>query len=300
MSDRMLVVLACAWILTPAGPASAQAAVTVAEDGGLARVEVQAIRLLASATLRAHGLAVSEQSDPEQLRPVDESTIRLLKGTGISRLFVLRIGGQLGRKIPLSMEEVDIDTLKPLCSATLVATGIEEAEKVVPRLAEAVLWRRPAEQTARLTTVTQREAEPNIKMPTENFWVVGASAYPGGFSLAWMREMQDLRLDVTLAGTGKFGDSGTGAGYFGIDVAWLPREQGISPYLGGGAGIVWVDNREGTGCRLEAGLELFRLHSVRVMAGADIIVPFYNAKTNNPIPGGAKTAYPGLQIRLAF
>jgi hypothetical protein len=62
---------------------------------------------------------------------------------------------------------------------------------------------------------------------------------------------------------------------------------------------VWVDDKEGSGGRLEAGIELLRLHSVRAFVGVELIVPFYDPRADGGLPGN-KRVYPAIGARIGF
>ena len=101
--------------------ADATAAVVVADDGGLDAPAVRAIRSVTAAELRKHGVAVSDGALAEPVQSVDAHLAAALQQIGVSRVFVLRIGGQLGRKVPLSLEEVSPQKLTPIAAASLTA-----------------------------------------------------------------------------------------------------------------------------------------------------------------------------------
>jgi hypothetical protein len=195
---------------------------------------------------------------------------------------VLRIGGQLEQKVPLSLEETETDGGRTLFSASLVATGLDEADRVIPRLVEAVLARRPVGEAARLDTVTAVEATPPLKRSGEGRWIVGFSAGNLGMAVGWMHETRNFRLGPMIevypdpapgGDPNQYGQSGRA--YAGINGLWLPRDGSFSPYLGGGLGVVghYVDENTETdevGAKIEGGLECFRLNRIRLLVGADV------------------------------
>ena len=116
---------------------------------------------------------------------------------------------------------------------------------------------------------------------------------------AYTRETAHWRVDITLQGTGQWGESGSGAGFFGVGGAWLFSDGPASPFIGGGAGMVWVDDQEGTGAHLEAGIELLRLHRMRFIIAGDVIIPAFDPRKGNRF-ADAKRVYPSIQLRLGF
>ncbi len=271
-----------------AGTAGAQAVLVAAEHGGFDPPTVRAVRAIAAGQLRARGIAVIEDPRIDPLRPLGAEAAGLLEAVGASRLFVLRIGDRLDQKVPLSFEEARPRDASLLFAATLTATGIDEADPVVPRLVDAVIDRRSAEASAHIQTVTRKEGEPFNKRPGERFWVIGIPLEPLGFSIARWHEAERWRVGVVLEGAG---NDDEGRGFLGVDGAWLPSTGAISPYLGGGLGIVGAGEKQGAGLKLEAGVELLRHHRVRLMVGADAVIPFFRA---------SKGVYPALVIRLAL
>ena len=255
----------------PAPTATAQEVVRVLGDGGLDVGVVRTLQQLTEAALRQRGV--------------------------LGRHFVLRVG-RLGHKIPLSLEETARDG-SSLYVASLAASEIEEADIVIPRLVEAVISRKEVSDTARLRTVVDVETTPMKKLPSERHWSIGSPVAPGGIYVAYTRETAHWRVGVTLLGTGKFGESGSGAGFFGVGAVWLVSDGPFSPFIGGGAGIVGVDDLEGTGVHLEAGMEMLRLHRIRFSVAADVIIPGYDPRKDNRF-ADAKRVYPSLQLRVGF
>ena len=139
---RRLFVLQAA-ILLAAFSALAQeradAVLVLADDGALDAPAARAIRNAAASELRRRGIALAEDRRTSGVHPLDEDLSTLALDLGAHRLFALRIGGRLGQKIPISLDELSADTLVPVHSASLTATGLEECDVVTARLVDAVL-----------------------------------------------------------------------------------------------------------------------------------------------------------------
>src|ERR1700759_1380287 len=102
-------------LLLLSAPVLAQEAILVlGDDGGLARSEVHAIRSVTAAALRQRGLRVSQDSSTEGVHAIDDGLAGLAQSLGARRIFVLRITGRLGSKIPLTLEELDASTLQTI------------------------------------------------------------------------------------------------------------------------------------------------------------------------------------------
>jgi len=285
----VLAVLALASLAaTPA--AGASAIVVVAEDAGFSAPAVRTVRSLAATELRARGIDVREDPRFQDTVSLDPETLAALSESGAARVFVLRLG-RLEHKVLITLEEL----APPAASAfaqTHAAASLDEADTVVPRLVRAVLDREPFEKSARVQTVTAQESEPLRRKPGEGLFVIGLGLEPLGASLGWSYETRRWRLGVLAQGADE------GASFFGIDGAWLPYDGDVSPYLGAGLGIVGQgDDGDGDGAalgtKLEAGVEFFRLHRVRLMAGVSATIPFESVS-------GADAVSWGLHLRCGF
>ena len=296
-------------ILLAALPAIAQeraeAVLVLADDGALEAPAVNAIRNVAAGELRKRGVALAEDRRTAGVHPVDEDLSMLALDLGARRLFALRIGGRLGQKIPLSLDELSPGTLAPVHSASLTATGLEECDVVTARLVDAVLGGRSAESNAQMTTVTATESKPFAKKPGERLWFIGlpvalynAGSTPMGFSLGYGYEAENFRVSVTAAGYSRGSD---GVGYVVMEAAWIPFATEFSPYFGGGVGYMGAAGHGGLGGVVEGGLEAFRLHGVRGLIGVQLTIPFFDTQ-ENPAPAVAahRSVYPAGFIRLAF
>jgi hypothetical protein len=300
---------ALAAILFTAVPALAQeraeAVLVLADDGALDAPAVRAIRNVAASELRKHGIAVADDRRTAGVHPLDEDLSTLALDLGAHRLFALRIGGRLGQKIPMSLDELSADTLLPVHSASLTAMGLEECDVVTARLVDAVLGGRSAESTAQMTTVTATESKPFAKKPGERFWFIGlpvalynAGSTPTGFSLGYGYEAENFRISITGAGYSRGSD---GVGYLVMEAAWIPFATEVSPYLGGGVGYMGAGGHGGLGGVVEGGLEAFRLHGVRGLIGVQLTIPFFDTEEGTaPTVTAHRSVYPAGFIRLAF
>ena len=307
MTLRFLAAI-CATVFLTATPVLAQhppeALLVVADDGGLEVPALHAIRNVAASELRRRGIGVSEDRRTAGVHDVDDALAMLASDLGVRRVFALRVGGRLGQKVPLAIDELDVETLAPVHSASLTAMDLEECDVVTARLVDAVLGRRSAESNAQMTTVTAVESKPFAKKPGERFWFVGlpiglynAGTSPAGFSLGYGYEAENFRLSVTGAGFSRGND---GVGYVAMEVAFIPFATEFSPYVGGGVGYMGAGNRAGIGGIAEAGLEAFRLHGVRALAGVQVAIPFFETEESASTPGAHRSAYPAAFLRMAF
>jgi hypothetical protein len=280
----------------------ADAVLVLADDGALEAPAVRAIRNVAASELRKRGIVLAEEARSAGVQPVDDSLLELASDLGARRVFALRVGGRLGKKIPLSLDELSGETLAPLYSASLTATGLEECDVVTARLVDAVLGRRGAENTAQMTTVTLTEAKPFAKKPGERFWFIGlpvglynSGQSAAGLSLAYGYEAESFRISVTGAGYSRGGD---GVRYLAMEAAFIPLATEFSPYFGAGIGYMGAGGGAGLGGLVEGGIEAFRLHGVRALAGVQVAIPFFD--TYESATSVHRSLYPAGFLRLAF
>jgi hypothetical protein len=277
----------------------------LADDGALDESAVHAIRNIAASELRKHGIALSDDRRTAGVRPVDDDLAMLALDLGARRVFALRVGGRLGQKIPLSFDELAPGTLVPVYSASLTATGLDECDVVTARLVDAVIGRRAAENTARMTTVTATESKPFAKKPGERFWFFGlpvalynASSTPTGLSVGYGYEAEGFRISVTGAGYSRGSD---GVGYLVMEGAWIPFSTELSPYIGAGIGYMGAGDHGGMGGVIEGGVEAFRLHGIRALLGVQVSVPFFDTNQGSGLTTGThRSVYPAGFVRVAF
>ena len=309
MISRMKLLALIALLASPAyAQRHGEAVLVVAEDGALEASAVRAIRSVAASELRKRGISLLDDRRAQGVRPVDSSLSALSADLGANRIFALRIGGRLGQKIPLSLEELSPDTLEEVSSAALTATGLDECDVVTARLVQAVLDGRSVESTAGMRTLTQSETKPFAKKPGERFWFIGlpVALYnanrgtPVGFSLSYGYEAENFRLSGSLAW---FSRDDNGVSYLAMEGAWIPFDGEISPFIGGGFGYMDAASHYGLGGIVEGGLEAFRLHGVRAMAGVQVAIPFFSGNNTDAFgttTSSVRSVYPAAFLRLAF
>ncbi len=154
-------------------------------------------------------------------------------------------------------------------------------------------------------TVTAGESKAFAKKPGERFWFVGlpvplyngGKGTPFGFTLGYGYEAENFRLS---ASTGGYSRAGDGTAYVALEAAWIPLSTEVSPYIGGGLGYMGAGGSAGMGAIGEAGLEFFRLHGVRALAGAQLNIPFFETRSAGQGGPPARSVYPAAFVRLAF
>ncbi len=299
-------------------PQSSQQAtvnVIVVDGGGLDAQTLRTLRSLAMNELRRLGYAVNEDPSLEGVQPLTPDT-RNRQG----RTLVLRVAGRLGTKIPLAMEELGQEGATG-ASTSLTASSLEECDIVIPRLVEAVLRHKPAEDTARMATVTADEGRAFNKRSGEGHFILGVHKplFTGeqnedrsGLSLGYLYEAEHWQIGVE----GLFirsDDSYLFSPAF-LSGAWIPFSGQFSPYFGLGIGYLFISEQDhsvsdGLGYKLSAGLEMFRLHRVRVQVGVDLYLPGdsksstqYRWENGQSVPFqlSARSTYPVMHVKVAF
>lgn len=285
-----------------------EAILVLADDGALEPSAVHAIRNVALGELRKRGITIIEDRRTDGVHAVDDSVSALAGELGAGRVFALRVGGRLGQKIPLSLDELAPRSLVTVYSAALTAVGLEECDIVTTRLVDAVIDRRSADSNAEMRTVTASEARPFAKKPGERFWFIGlpvalynanSGSSPFGFTIGYGYEAENFRISATAGGYNRGND---GVAYLVLEGAWIPFEGEISPYLGGGLGYMGAGATGGMGAEVEGGFEFFRLHGVRALAGVQVMLPFFDTQ-HTDFSGSTvsqRRTYPAAFIRLAF
>ncbi|MBS2024710.1 MAG: hypothetical protein JST92_20105 [Deltaproteobacteria bacterium] len=273
-----------------AARAEEPSALVVADTGGLGNSEWRAIRGLTLAELRKKGANVLEEAAFEQPVVLDQRTYDEARRLGVKKLFVLRISGRLGQKVPMSLDEMT-DPPAVAWSASMTAGTLDDAEQVVPRLVDAVLNHSSAEATAERSTVTKNEARPYNKKATEKFFFVGLpiglfkdapapdnNSIIGGLSFALQWETENFRLGPEVLFAYKGGRYAGGAS---ADLVFLPLNTSWSPYIGAGIGYFGGYDGGGFGAKGTVGVETFRLYGIRLNVGVEVLFPFYDSTATN-------------------
>ena len=278
--------------LGAARPAVAAEVVAVTVDATPGLESARAMQLLVLQELQERGFATL---DPVPLRATmsADDARRLAIEAGAVRLFALQLA-PLGEAVAAGMSEIDLRNGAAMYGSSLVIDTPADADRAFDRMVDAVLEGVPVNETARVATLTEHEARPHSKRPGEFLWgfsvmtAVGLqSAHNGGPTPTWGGSLHFLyEIENALFG-GRLGGAGSAEGGM-SDVSvvayWLMLDTDISPYLGGGLGFSF--NRYngadefGGHATISAGVELFRLHSARMMIGFDVMLPFYAIDRN--------------------
>lgn len=203
----------------------------------------------------------------------------------------------LGSKLFLTVTHVGTEGGN-LARATLDVMAIEEVPVAAPRLAEMILDRKSADQTAKVSSLVGDETRQYQKKAGETLWglgfsgiaVPGADVFPGmGLVFRGTFETEDFGIvgDLRITGGDKkavidqatiFSASINGR-YFFLDGGW-------SPYIGGGLGwaaLTLVNDDldtsdSGMGGNVEFGFEFLRFYKSRLQVDFRVDLPFFDLR----------------------
>lgn len=278
--------LALILVLSTVEGALAAEVAAVAVD---APADLGSYRALQSLTLQALQDQGLETVDPASMQapvggaiPVEEAV-----KAGATRIYVLRLM-PLDDAVLAVLEDMGSDGKTTLHRSSAIIEDIREADRVLGRLARAVVKGESLGEGAKLDTVTEHEAREFAKRPGEFLWGFDVRAgfgaadvptVPGMFGAAFrfMYEIEHATFGLTIGGGGS--DHG-GLYETTIRANYLFSESDISFYLGGGFGISAMvvdgyDGEFGGHGMVSFGAELFRLHATRLVLGADVLLPMY-------------------------
>ncbi len=185
----------------------------------------------------------------------------------------------------------------------LSASGPNDLEPVLRRLAAGLAERRPARLLAEIDSVTEREADPYLKqVATQVFGLRLGSAFllnradaadttrgAAGGGIFWLYDARTFLADVSFDLNG--GDDNrlvaVGLGFY-----YPLSRANFSPYAGGGLAYTWVDTggdgAQGLGFRGAVGALFGRLSTVQVRLEAGYVVGAFRegAGTSGRVPHG--------------
>lgn len=273
----------------PAPVLTGSGAVVLSADAGLDNASLSTLRFLALHQLQIQGMRMVDSPELSGVHPIDITLAPTLASLGADRLFVLT-PSRLGQKVILVLEERSPDGQQVLATASLSAMALEEADMVMPRLVMSVLRREPVSETAQVSTVTAQEAIPYFKRPGESHFLIGlpVGLFNGsttgsfGLSLAYAYETENYRLNATALGS--WGNATAMSLGIGGDYLFLPGDW--TPYVGGGVGYMYLSDTNqnsngGLGLTADVGVELFRLHNVRLLAGLELLLPAFKVSNTS-------------------
>ena len=255
----------------------------------------RALQVLTLQALQERGLATL---DPPRLQtPIAVAEAGAIAAeSGAQRLFVLELAPLDEESIVAALAEVDAASGVSRARSSLVIDTMDDADRVLGRLVQSVLDGVPIDDTARIETVTEHEGHEYAKRPGEFLWGLsvssianfggsegdGAAALWGG-RLNFLYEIPYAQFGARLGG----GGSEDGALFeLTVNANWMILDGDISPFVGGGLGLSALglsdlDGGWGGHALVSGGVEFFRLHSARLTAGVDLLLPFYSVEQSD-------------------
>jgi hypothetical protein len=187
----------------------------------------------------------------------------------------------------------------------LSASGPNDVDPVLRRLAAGLAERRPARLLAEIDSVTEREADPYLKqVATQVFGLRLGSAFlmnradgaevtrgAAGGGLFWLYDARTFLADVSFDLNGGDGNRlvALGLGFY-----YPFSRANFSPYAGGGLAYSWLDTggagAQGLAFRGAVGALFGRLSTVQVRVEAGYVVGAFReeaAGTTGRVPHGA-------------
>ena len=278
----------------PPSDRSGGAACIAGLSEGIPRGDVHTGAALVCQALRDAGADVAaDPIDPEAA--VGRSSAYRIEMRPLGAIVILQVGF-----------ESPIGT--PVQSRSLQLNNIEEVPVAAPRIADSLVHGKPLGQTAKVDTLVGQETRVYAKKYGETLFAFGVLgvALPdhtwGGYGVFGRLYYEAARYAVSVdLRLGTSGRSDGDAGLVGVSVGgrYFLNEEDISPFLGGGAGILWLSQRHehsgttsssstydssdygtqlhGSGLAAygEAGVEFLRMHRSRLDAFLRADAPFF-------------------------
>jgi hypothetical protein len=237
-------------------------------------------------TGRYNVVAVPNVSSAQELGALDAGAIA--KQVGAEVAVVLHIT-RLGEAATARLSAYSVHG-RLVYSDSLRAASPEDLDVILERLAKGMATGKSAQQTAEIDTVTEKEADPFLKMTATSVFGIklGGMAplntdevYPG-ISFFWLYDMRTFLAEIDVGM--HTGDDG-GDLFVGINAYYPLSRTNTSPYVGGGLRYQFsnydgIDDRSGTDAGIAAhatvGAIMGRLQSVQLRGDLSYFTTFYN------------------------
>ncbi|HIA01122.1 MAG TPA: hypothetical protein EYN06_05750 [Myxococcales bacterium] len=251
----------------------------------------------------------------------NEHLLKLRNSHGAGRVVVID-AIRAGDKLVVLIRSTEADVFR---HNSLQLNSIDEYPTAIARIVDALLSKRSYTETAGMQTLVGRETHAPGKRPGEFLWGVGinvgstmnvAVAPRYGVSLKAAYLMQNWRIESGLSYLGSEGEGGETSSLlteWNLGVGYSFGERNWAPFVSAGLGIIHQalsdlpresnydytqpdhDNDTGLGLYLGGGLEFFRFHNTRLLAGLRVILPTFTLNLN-----GEETWAPTVKTNLSF
>jgi len=286
-----------------AGAAGSRVAVKLLDVPEAYRPSERAMQILVESALQKHGLEIVQLPAGEVESPGSQPTE---DPTSVDRLFEVSFV-PIGNHHLVLVTEKDPRSKKKVFSAQERCGRVEELERILPRLTEAVLRRGlgepDRESTPRPTPAPTAPAAPEGPRKLQSRIGMGASLLMGslmgdlargvyGAKIYFAYEMKQLRLIGDVGGS--LNDD---FGFFdmGVRVSYLFMDRDITPYVGIGVGLHGLTKAEEDSMRFETkwgaagsasfGLEFFRNYSLHLLVEGEFYFPFSQREKTTYVEG---------------
>jgi hypothetical protein len=222
--------------------------------------------------------------------PCTEAECALAVGKSLQATQVLgcRLSA-LGEKIIVQYFLVDVPAGKQVLIDQATATGAEDLDVLMKRIAKSVIEREPVSKGAEVGQILASEAvEPPRRETRKNFGFAFGYLYPqGGYDNGDRSFMVDTRFDYEIEDYAVGMLVGIRKGFaMGLYGSYLTSRTDICPYVGGGLGFHWVDhasiydpvarrNTEGRGDGFElsanAGVRVLHTYSFQMIFNLELL-----------------------------
>ncbi|MCC6901674.1 MAG: hypothetical protein IT377_22075 [Polyangiaceae bacterium] len=214
------------------------------------------------------------------------------------RVFFDRLGRQLVVRVTY---EAPIGSVRRSERVTL--SGVEQVSVAAPRLARAIVLGQPLESTQQVDNLVAEETRKYDKKPGEFLWGLGILGTSAPTENRWMSpgiefmgyyETPDYGFGFSLRSSLATGDKSLSGLSASVGGRYFFSQSDTSLFVGGGLGISYLGLRNndyessepsvsGSGLATfgEAGVELMRLHSSRMIVGLRAELPFYSLKQSS-------------------
>lgn len=295
----------------PAKPAAAQAP---AAAPAAAPAQAGAAAQTPAGTPIVDGCSLGDHSGvaPEDAHTAADVVCHEIVAAGGQATYEVRMG-KLGTRVVVTV--ASREGAGAYDERRIVVSGLEEVPVVAPRLADAIVHKKPIDATETVNNVAAQEArQPASKKGQMGFQggvfgvtpVTAATGVGAGVDLGLLYRGDRFSVggDLRLAGGGS---SSRTMSYtvLSTGVRYAFSDGDIAPFAGGGVGLSHLtldrdsgQDQSGTGfgAYAEGGVEALRTHHVSVSASIRADAPFYTVKSD----GGPRTIYDGNGNAIAL
>lgn len=312
MITRILLVVSALMLLLPAVARAERVALLPASGTNLHEGYLQAAQDVARGHLEAAGYEVVTLDGPNGTRePGGSESSAAARSAGAHYAVVVHVT-RLANTAKVKLTAYDAATGQVVYRDQLTAGTPDDIDPVLERLAQGMATGRPAEDTADIHTVTQKEEDPLRKRMATNvrgvrIGVVAPLGRPGGdedaipgLGIFWLYDVRTFLADVSIDFHTKDGESDF---TIGLGSYYPLSEENTAPYIGGGLrygaadyGGALAEGASGVSVHLSAGVLIGRLSSVQLRGQLDYFLNLFSERDM----AGAGTRSNGLMASFGI